>query len=145
MDHQSNNPDDKADSRPITAKNGYSIWSLLVIMTLLAVLLAIPKPKLADFEPMTRIFLVACHQVALWVLFGRLLWMLLGKRRSVLILELIVVVVVWGPLFGALTEDVLGGNGSHPIVNALLTPFGLYDAYGALYDWIFRTFGYGSI
>ncbi len=124
-------------------KQGYSIWSLLVITTLLAILLAMPKPT-RDFGPVLHIFLSASHQVALWVLCGRLIWMLLGKRRSVLIIESIVVLIVWGPLFAAITEDVLGGRNNHALVRTVLGTLGLYDAYGELYEWIFKTFGYGS-
>ncbi len=72
--------------------------------------------------------------------------MLTGKRRSVLIAESIVAIVVWGPLFIAIAEDVLGGGmGKHTVVRTVLSPLGLYDAYGQLYQWIFKTFGYGGL
>ncbi len=126
-------------------KKSYSIWSLLVIMTLLAVLLSLPKPT-NSCGPMIHALLAGSHQVALWVLFGRLIWMLTGKRRSVLIAESIVAIVVWGPLFIAIAEDVLGGGmGKHTVVRTVLSPLGLYDAYGQLYQWIFKTFGYGGL
>ncbi len=56
----------------VKAKKGYSIWSLLVIMTLLAVLLALPKPTLT-YGPVLHALLAGSHKVALWVLFGKLI------------------------------------------------------------------------
>lgn len=134
---------DSTDIVPSVAKKGYSIWSLMVIMTLLAVLLALPKPTRA-YGPLLHVFLAASHQIALWGLFGRMIWMLLGKRRSVLIFEAILVVIVWGPLFAIIAEDVISGS-RQGVVRGVLKAVGLFDGYGAMYQWIFRTFGYGPI
>ena len=136
-------PDYLPDSKSVVAKRGYSIWSLLVIMTLLAVVLAIPKSTLVDFSPVIRALFMGCHQFALWVLVGTLIWMLLGKRRVVLLLESIVFVVVWGPLFAVVMENLIGGN--HRITRTALESLGLFDHYGQLYTWISSTFGYGSL
>ncbi len=43
MDQQSNAPDELHDGASSAPKRGYSIWSLLVIMTMLAVWLAVPR------------------------------------------------------------------------------------------------------
>ena len=143
----SNTPSSLADKAAkddlTTPKRGYSIWSLLVIMTLLAVLLAIPKPTSANIGALLHAIFVGCHQVALWVLFGTLVWMILGKRRSVLFVECLVLVVVWGPLFAVIAEDLISDR--HTVVRGTLETFGLFDAYGKMYEWIFKTFGYGSI
>lgn len=126
------------------SKRGYSIWSLLVIMTLLAVLLAIPKPTSASIGGLFYALFVGCHQIALWILFGTLVWMILGKRRSVIVIECLVLLIVWGPLFGIIAEDLIYAR-RDGFVRGGLKLFGLFDAYGQLYDWIFRTFGYGHI
>ena len=136
---------DKAAMDNLTAPNrGYSIWSLLVIMTLLAVLLVIPKPTSANLGGAIHALFVGCHQVALWLLAGTLAWMILGKRRSVLVIECLVLVLVWGPLFAIIAEELISGS-SQGVVRGTLKAVGLFDGYGAMYDWIFRTFGYGPI
>lgn len=133
----------KAGGRVSEAHKGYSIWSLMVLTTLLAVVLAMPKRVLDSSWPgAIRALYVGCHQVAIWVLVGTLIWMLLGKRRIVLGIEIVVVLIVWGPLFLAVAEN-LSGSHKNAILRGALEPFGLFDAYGKFYEWMFQAFGYG--
>ncbi len=52
----------------VKVKRGYSIWSLLVLTTLIAVVLAIPR-RIASGRVLFSFFILS-HQVSLWLLVG---------------------------------------------------------------------------
>lgn len=58
---------------------GYSIWSLMVIMTLLAVWLAVPRRW--EFERRYLELFIVFHQLMLWLLVGSLIWNVTGRKR----------------------------------------------------------------
>ncbi len=123
------------------ANKGYSIWTLLVIMTLLAVALAIPRQsEQPKFGPANATFLL-CHQLVLWSLGAVLIWLTTGKRSSVCIVVAATIAVVWLPLMSALFENALTGNATRTW--STLDAVGLYDGYGMFYRTIYRICGYG--
>ncbi len=72
----------EAASKELTApKRGYSIWSLLVIMTLLAVWMAIPRTvSLGKWPESVLVFFIVFHQLTLWSLVGSV--NLVGYRQT---------------------------------------------------------------
>ncbi len=36
--------------------------------------------------------------------------MILGKRRSVIVIECLILLIVWGPLFAIIAEDLISGR-----------------------------------
>ncbi len=124
-------------------KKGYPIWSLLVIMTLLAVWLAIPRRwsfSVMDQYSMMWFFLI--HQVALWTLMFGLAWILLCKRRLVLYLLLCVLMVLWVPQAVFTAELQFTGTS---VTWRLLESVGLAEIYSEFVTLTFLRFGYGHI
>lgn len=125
-------------------QKGFSIWSLMLIMTLLAVWLAVPRhSECFDIDVDNNSLLLFClHQVFLWSTIAALVW-LLTKRRVILAVEIAILLIVWGPLLAALFEDQVLGAYNHPWVAALLWNLGVREEYNALMLYIYEQLGYG--
>lgn len=131
-------------------KKGCSIWSLLVIMTLLAVWLALPRQfsqlNFAGISPV-RFSLVCAlyHHGLLWILVGMLITNITGKLRLLLYLWYAIVLVYWGPLFAAFIEGNLNPTGDHPLLRTAMSSIRLYDVFVNVYVLVYERFGYEPI
>lgn len=137
-----NTPDAPTENKASTAKKGYSIWSLLVIITLLAVWMAIPRRITSESLGIPLFFL--CHQLALWVLIGVSLWLVLGRRIWVLLIVVAVIVLMWTPITMAVVESALTGNRVNTLGERLVNSIGLRDYYDFVVRSIYIGLGYGS-
>lgn len=123
------------------SNRGYSIWSLLLIMTLLAIVLAIPRQSIQPSFGRDNATFLLCHQLLLWSLGAVCVWLMTGKRSSVRLVVAATVLVVWLPLMSALLEDAITGNAT--TTWSVLTAIGLSEGYGMFYQAIYRMGGYG--
>ncbi len=138
MEEEVKNSTDAAASK--AAKKGYSIWSLMVIMTLLAVWLAIPRrATIRDFNLPGQYFFVF-HQVTLWTIVGAAIWLLSGCRKLVAVAFGIAILIVWTPIFWTLSEIALTGKVGASV--AFMDYIGLTKVYTRIYDTIGWAFGY---
>ena len=122
-------------------KKSYSIWSVLVIMTLLAVWFAIPRRTTAEHFNLASQYFFVLHQVTLWMIIGVLCWLLSGRRKLVAIAFGIAIVVVWTPIFWTLCEIAYSGKVGASV--AFMDYIGLTAIYTRIYDTIGWAFGYG--
>ena len=123
-------------------KKSYSIWSLLVIVTLLAVWLAVPRAwNLPGVDNIQEEFFFLCHQVVLWCTVFVFIWLSLGRRRLVLWLCMGLLVLAWGPLCLWLMEAVIRDR-YDGVVDQALHGSGLYDPYSTLYGTLHENLGY---
>ncbi len=121
-------------------KKGYSIWSLLVIMTLLALWLAVPRTLSNGILPVwfSELF-IAAHQIVLWSMISGLIWFASGKSRSIAYLLTGVVVLPWAPLLIVSLER---GCFDTAYALGLMNRLGLMQVLGAFYDLVSHGFGY---
>ena len=121
-------------------KKGYSIWSLLVIMTLIAVWLAIPTTLSLGKWPDTVLgFFILFHQITLWTLIASIIWLFTGRRRVVLYLLTGIITVFWGPFVLVAFERCLFKS---EYVAGLLVRTGLSDVLDPVYSAIYEVFSY---
>lgn len=122
-------------------KDRYSIWSLLVVMTLLAVWLAVPRRiSVGQWPDFLLLMFVMVHQLALWVIVAYVLWVVSSKRRFVLYALATLIFVLWAPIVGMICEQELLGS---DYIRAWLYRSGLHYLLGPFYNAIFEAFGYG--
>lgn len=131
-------------------KKGYSIWSLLVIMTLLAVWLAMPRHfsrwTIAGLDPtFFSMCCTLCHLASLWLLLGNLVWLLAGRSRLVLSIGTVVALLFWGPIVLAFLEGLCTDAGDHPRLRAAMSALGLYQGYVDFYDRLYGWLGYEPV
>ena len=123
----------------VNAKGSYSIWSLMLIMTVLAVWLGIPRQSVNGRTYGAALFFTS-HQIAGWILVSKFIWAVTGKRRIVFGILMAVVLVAWLPaLLVTVTEPFSGDL----FVQNVLARVGVIKAYAAFYDCLDRLFGYG--
>ncbi len=132
------------------SKKGYSIWSLLVIMTFLAVWLAVPRNfsrwTISGMNPtFFSMCCTLCHLALLWLLVGVVVWRLTGKRRYVLYLESTLAILFWLPILLAFVEGMFTDAGDHPMLRTMMSGLGLYQGYIDFYDKLYGWFGYEPI
>lgn len=121
-------------------KGGYSIWSLLVIMTLLAVWMAIPRTlSLGKWPDTVLVFFILFHQITLWALIASVIWLVTGRRRVVLYLLTGIITIFWGPFMLVAVERSLFKS-EH--VSAFLVRTGLADVLDPLHSAIYEVFNY---
>ncbi|MCC6507529.1 MAG: hypothetical protein IT423_00370 [Pirellulaceae bacterium] len=125
----------------VKAKNGYSIWLLLVFMTLLGLLMAIPKLiALSSVRDNASEIFFVCHQLCMWCSCGTLVWLASGKNRIVLSLCVLSIMACWLPAIVIVTEMVVR-NSPPQYMDWLLKQVMLYDAYQTFYDILWETSG----
>lgn len=134
----------------LKAKKGYSIWSLFMIMTLLAVWLALPRHfsqwTIAGVNPtFFSMCCTLCHLALLWLLLGTLFWMLAGMRRLVVYFVAMAALLFWTPIVLAFIEGLFTDAGDHPRLRAVMSAVGLYQGYIDFYDKLYGWFGYEPI
>jgi hypothetical protein len=96
-------------------KKSYSIWSLLVIMTLLAVL-ASPFPSAvcrAFYHPVTLEYFVT-HQLIVWTAIATTVWILTRRRLLVACLLFTLMAITWCPIA---LEAYVDSTAIYPILN----------------------------
>lgn len=121
---------------------GCSIWSLLVIMTLLAVWMAIPRRITSHAYPV-HVFFIG-HQIALWLVVGIGLWLVLGKRTLLLVTILAAIVIVWLPIGLSVIETALTGTVGNTKCEQFVRYLGLHGFYTFVYRGLFTGLGYGN-
>lgn len=101
-------------------RRGNSIWSMLVIMTLLAVWLAVPRHSaLFAAQSNSGAFYWMAHQLLLWMALAVTIWLLLGKRRILMYAFATVFGVAWTPLAICLLEGTISATEVSERLNAL--------------------------
>ena len=132
--------DSKDTAEASVKKKGYSIWSLMVIMTLVAVWLAVPRNLSNGIWRVWFLDLfIAAHQIVLWSMIASLIWIVSGKRRGVAYLLTVVVVLAWAPLLiVSLERACLHTN----YALGLMYRIGLMQGLGVFYDSVTHGFGY---
>lgn len=123
-------------------KKGYSIWSLLVVMTLLAVWLAVPRTlSIGKLPEIFLVFFIVLHQITFWVLIGCVIGLVSGRLRVAIGL-LVVIPTIFGVL--ATAERYLFHS---EYVSAWTLQTGLVDVlqpiYKAIAEAFTKTFTYG--
>ena len=119
---------------------GYSIWSLLLIMTLLAVWMAVPrKLSSGQWSAFVLDFFFLLHQLSLWSLASSMIWLITAKRYDVLFVCAGATLLFWGPLLFMLIERRLFGS---EIVELLVNGSGWGYVVEPFYRAVARGFGY---
>lgn len=94
-----NSADEIADSKSTVAKRGYSIWSLLVIITLVAVLVSpFPRTVCRKFYHPTSLEYFVTHQLIIWTSIAIAVWMLAGRRLWIAYLLVALMTLLWTPI-----------------------------------------------
>lgn len=135
-------PTNATSKRP--SKGGFSIWSLLVIMKLLAVWMAVPRRITAPHMPLSAMLFFLCHQMTFWWLIAAAAWLLLGKRKWVTLTFGALIVLVWTPITMVVVEMAFTGNQVNTLGERLVRSTGLGEEYSFVFRSIFTGLGYGD-
>ncbi len=87
------------DEAGVKAKKSYSIWSLLMITTLLAVLVSqFPRTVCRKFYHPTTLEYFVTHQLMIWTSIAIAVWMLAGRRLWIAYLLVTLMALLWTPI-----------------------------------------------
>ncbi|EMI41945.1 membrane protein [Rhodopirellula sp. SWK7] len=119
----------------------YSIQTLMLVTWVFALLFAMPRlVGEISVSHWALLWIATLHQIALAATLSLLVWLLLGKRRSVAFCCAGVVLLLWGPNLAAATEVAIRGKAVLLIRFADAT--GCTATLNDFYAWTYSTIGY---
>lgn len=117
----------------------FSITSILILTSIAAILVAIPRLTAGvELHPTTILWIVTLHQIAVALTIAIICWLVFARRMWVGVTLALLIVILWGPNLGATIEYSITGKNTNFIAAADAigaTPY-LNRFYAATYDWL---------
>ena len=114
---------------------------LLLATLVFAVLFATPRLIGEIAVPHWALLWIATlHQIALAATLSLLIWLSLGRRRSVAVCCGLLVLLLWGPNLAAASEMVIHGEAT--LMNRWADAIGCTGILEDFYSWTYDTIGY---